>query len=300
MRRYGFIYNPRSGDGQRRSLVHAAEAVLREAGQEVLEFGGNSDPAKAARAALDAGCEVLIACGGDGTVNAVAAAVYQTEAVLAVLPIGTLNHFARDLGIHTLADSEAVLLNGVVRQIDVGFVNGNLFVNNSGVGIYPVMVREREKVQRLGIPKWPAFLWAFVKTAVRMPFMRLRIDSDGHHTARHTSFLFVGNSAYSLEGKGLGSRNSLSAGVLTVCTAHDVGFFGLIRFAVRALFGTLRQDRDFVAFPAKRLTVHRKRRFHVSLDGEVRRLKSPLEYSINPSALRVLGPALVSGEANQQ
>ena len=78
--------------------------------------------------------------------------------------------------------------------------------------------------------------------------------------------------------------------MLTVCTAHDVGIFGLARFAVRALFGTLREDRDFVAFPAKRLTVHRKRRFHVSLDGEVRRLKSPLEYSIKPGALRVLGP----------
>jgi diacylglycerol kinase family enzyme len=291
VRCYGFIYNPRSGDGHRLALLHESEERLRAAGFEVREYLCEGDPAVSARAALHQGCDVLVACGGDGTVNAVASVAFGSEAVLAVLPIGTLNHFAKDMGIHSVSEARQVLAAGVARPVDAGFVNGHIFVNNSGVGIYPAAVREREKVQKSGIPKWTAFLFASLKTAVRMPFMRLRIDADGRRMARSTSFLFVGNNVYQLEGTSLGTRASLQAGVLGVCTARDAGVAGLFRIAVRAVLGTLRQDRDFLAFTAKKLTVHRGRHFHVSLDGEVIRMKSPLEYSVAPGALRVLGPS---------
>ncbi len=291
MRCYGFIYNPRSGASRRLSLLHAAEEQLRKAGFGVREYLCDGDPGEGARAALRDGCDVLVACGGDGTVNATAAVVYGSAATLAVLPFGTLNHFAKDLGIHTVIEGQNVLLSGTERQIDVGMVNDRVFVNNSSIGMYPVMVREREKVRRSGIPKWTAFGLAFLITAARMPFMRLRIDADGRRMARSTSFLFVGNNVYELAGKSLGTRSTLQAGVLGVCTARDVGVIGLCRIAVRAFLGTIREDRDFLAFTAHKLSVHRRRHFHVSLDGEVVRMKAPLEYSIVPGALRVLGPA---------
>ena len=296
MRCYGFIYNPRSGDGRRLSLLHAAEERMRSAGFDVREYLCDGDPGIGAHAAVRDGCDVVVACGGDGTVNATAAAVFSAQetggsaATLAVLPFGTLNHFAKDLGIHTLHEAQNVLLSGTERLIDVGMVNGRLFVNNSGIGMYPVMVRERERVRRSGMPKWAAFGLAFLLTSARMPFMRLRIDADGRRMARATSFLFVGNNVYELAGKSLGTRSTLQGGVLGVCTARDVGIFGLCRIAVRAFLGTLRQERDFLAFTAQKLTVHRRRHFHVSLDGEVVRMKAPLEYSIVPGALRVLGP----------
>jgi diacylglycerol kinase family enzyme len=291
VRCYGFIYNPRSGDGRRLTLLHESEAGLRAAGFEVREYFCEGDPAVGARAALQQGCDVLVACGGDGTVNAVASVVVGSETTLAVLPLGTLNHFAKDMGIHSVNEARQVLVTGVARAVDAGFVNGYVFVNNSGVGIYSAAVRERERAQKSGLPKWIAFVFASLKTAVHMSFMRLRIDADGRRMARLTSFLFVGNNVYRLEGTSLGTRASLQAGVLGVCTARDVGVAGLFRIAVRAMLGTVGQDRDFLAFTAKKLIVHRGRHFHVSLDGEVIRMKSPLEYSIAPGALRVLGPA---------
>jgi len=95
---------------------------------------------------------------------------------------------------------------------------------------------------------------------------------------------------YALEGKSLGSRRSLDQGVLGVCTARHVGPTGLFRLAVRALLGTIRQDRDFIAFTATKLVVNKRTRFHVSLDGEVLRMQGPLEYSVQPRAIRVLAP----------
>ena len=275
-------------------LLRAAGERLRTEGCTVREYISKGDPAEEARAAIREGCDVVVAFGGDGTVSAVAGAAQGSEAVLAVLPLGTLNHFAKDLGIRSFAEAEQVLLTGSVRQIDAGLVNGHLFVNNSGMGIYPVMVLEREKVRKSGIPKWPAFVMAFLKTAAKMPFMRLRIEADGHAMGGSTPFLFVGNNVYGLEGKSLGSRASLDQGVLGVCTARHVGVTGLLRIAVRALLGTIGQDRDFIALTARGLTVNRRGRFHVSLDGEVCRMTGPLEYSIAPRAIRVLSPGVLS------
>ena len=295
MRCYGFIYNPRSGDGRRLELLRGVKKNLRATGVEVREYLAAGDPAAEARTAVRDGCDVVVACGGDGTVNGTASAVRGSGAVLGVLPLGTLNHFAKDLGIHGLAQAEQVLLTGTVREIDAGFVNGRLFVNNSGIGIYPVMVLEREKVRKAGIPKWPAFAWAFLRTAGKMPFMQLRIDADGVPMARSTPFLFVGNNEYAVEGKSLGTRPRLDGGLLGVYTARHIGPTGLARIAFRALLGTIRHDRDFIAFTAKRLTVERKGRIHVSLDGEVCRLTGPLRYSIGPGAIRVLAPDVDRG-----
>src|SRR5205823_6168512 len=110
-----------------------------------------------------AGCDVLVACGGDGTVNAVAQVAKDRDALLGVLPVGTLNHFAKDLGIYSLPDAEQALLAGQIRKIDAGRVNGHLFINNSGIGIYPMIVLERERARKAGLPKWPAFAVACVR-----------------------------------------------------------------------------------------------------------------------------------------
>ena len=296
MRCYGFIYNPRSGSGHRPALLRASVERLRAAGHEVREYLCDSDrdgdPSQAAEAAVRDACGVLVACGGDGTVNAVARVAKTHHLVLGVLPFGTLNHFAKDLGIHGTAHAEQVLLAGHIREIDAGLVNGRLFLNNAGIGIYPMMVLERERVQKAGIPKWPAFVAACVKIVLKMPFRRLCIKADGVRLARTTPFLFVGNNVYSIEGKSLGRRACLDAGVLGVCTARHVGPAGLFRFALRALMGTLRQDRDFTALTTTKLTVERKRRraLHVSRDGEVCRMRLPLEFSTVPRAIQVLAP----------
>jgi diacylglycerol kinase family enzyme len=299
VRCYGFIYNPRSGDGHRRDLLLLSAERLRAQGKQVREYLADGEPGKQVDAALYDGCDVIVACGGDGTVSSVAHALHERRgastnpaAVLGVLPLGTLNHFAKDLGIFGMADAERILLTGQVREIDAGMVNGRLFVNNSGIGIYPMMVLERERVRKAGVPKWPAFVLACIKILLNLPFLRLRLEADGVRLARHTPFLFVGNNVYTVQGKKLGRRRHLDEGLLGIYTARHVGPTGLFRIALRALLGTIRQDRDFTALTAKHLLVsgRPKRPLHVSLDGEVCRMKAPLEYSVLPQALRVLAP----------
>lgn len=294
MRCYGFIYNPRAGDGHRSELLRQSAERLRAQGKTVIEYLTGADCGELVRSAVRDGCEVIVACGGDGTVNSVAEALWlnKESALLGVLPLGTLNHFAKDLGISGMAEAERVLLEARVAEIDAGVVNGRLFVNNSGIGIYPMMVLEREKVRKTGMPKWPAFVVACIRTILKLPFQRLHLEADGVRIARSTPFLFVGNNVYTVEGKSLGRRNRLDQGVLGICTARHIGPTGLFRIAVRALMGTVSQDRDFTALTARKLTVRRtrRRRVHVSLDGEVCRMRLPLEYSIARRAIQVLAP----------
>jgi diacylglycerol kinase family enzyme len=296
--RYGLIYNPRSGDGHRSGLLTSSWERLRSEGNEVFEYAVEGDPGEAAKMAIRNDCDVIVACGGDGTVSAVAHALWASaesgarRAVLGVLPFGTLNHFAKDLGINSVEQAQTVLLGDSVREVDAGLVNGRLFVNNSGIGIYPMMVLEREKVQKAGLPKWPAFLVACVRTLVKMPFQHLHLEADGVRLDRATPFLFVGNNEYAIEGKSLGRRKQLDGGVLGIYVARRIGTMGLFRIALRAVMGTVRQDRDFTALTAQKLTVRRRRSraMHVSMDGEVCRMKPPLEYSLAPRAIRVLAP----------
>ncbi len=265
---------------------------IRSFGHEVARFECRPESAEPVARALKAGFRVIVACGGDGTVSGVAAAVYRTEATLGVFPLGTLNHFARDLGIRNPVVAEQVLLSGRIRHIDAASLNGRLFINNSGIGIYPAMVREREVVRRLGIPKWPAFVIACLKALAHLPFLRLHLEIDGRRLSRVTPFLFVGNNVYQTEGFSLGRRPRLDAGKLVIFTARHSGPTGLIRIAFRALMGSIRRERDFTELTAEQLTVRTKRpvRMHVSLDGELSRMTTPLKYSILPAALRVLVP----------
>jgi diacylglycerol kinase family enzyme len=292
LRRFGFIFNSRAGPGHHAALIQSAMAGIRALGDEAHQYECHSSPAEPVAHAIRDECTVIVACGGDGTVSGVAAAIRDSHLPLGVFPLGTLNHFAKDLGIHSIAEAEHVLLKGRVREIDTGAVNGRLFINNSGIGIYPAIVLEREKVRRSGIPKWPAFLIASIRALIRLPFLRLHLEADGLHLARITPFLFVGNNVYETEGRSIGTRAKMDEGLLGVCTARHHGPTGLIRIAFRALAGTVRQDRDFTLLTVRRLTVRTRRRaeLDVSLDGELWRLRPPLHYSVLPRALRVLVP----------
>ena len=288
------MLNRKSGAVDRSTDFRESQARLRAAGFDVREFESEGNPRLAALQAVEAGCNVVVACGGDGTVNAVASAVHGSAAALGVLPFGTLNHFAKDLGISTFEAAMQALLHGPERPVDAGFVNGHIFLNNSGVGAYPAMVRERERVRRSGIPKWPAFLLACLRTLFRMPFQRLRIEADGRSVSTTTPFVFIGNNVYALQGKSTGTRARLDQGILGVCSAVRVSPLGMVRLALRTMLGTLRDDRDLVTFTASQLTIRRKRALHVSLDGEVIRMKGTLHYSIDPRSIRVLVPPAAS------
>jgi diacylglycerol kinase family enzyme len=289
-----------SEDDERARAVEAAFAAC-EVEARVAVARDGEEMTELARRALSNGARAVVAGGGDGTVGLVAGALVGTDRPLGVLPLGALNHFAKDLRIPlTLEEAARNICEGQTVSVDVGEVNGRIFVNNSSLGLYPRIVRRREKLQeRDGSGKWAAFLRASAAVLRRYPFMNVRLDADGHEIARKTPFVFVGNNEYQVENLQLGARSCLDAGHLSLYVAHRTGRLGLLRLALSAFFGRLREAHDFDALCAREIWVETRRpkRLPVATDGEVSVLSTPLHYRIRPGALKVIVPKDVNQEA---
>lgn len=289
------IVNAGAGPGHDRGAADALRGQLAQAGLDaelVLADGGEAMIA-AARRALDGGARLVAAGGGDGTVNAVASMMVDSGVHFGVLPMGTLNHFAKDLGIPLELDAAVRnLAEGRACAVDVGEVNGRIFLNNSGLGLYPDIVHDREKQQRrLGRGKWPAALWAAVSALRRYPFLSMRLRVEGERLARRTPFVFIGNNVYKLQGLAIGERERLDGRTLSLYVAQYPTRLGLLRFAFLALCGRLAEERDFDVVLAPEMEIEtRHRRMRVATDGEVTLMETPLRYRVRPGALQVLVP----------
>lgn len=260
-----------------------AHVSLAHSGEEIADL---------ARQVAASDAEIIVAGGGDGTISSVAAEIIGANKILGILPLGTLNHFAKDLQIPIeLEGAVQTIIAGDTIEVDYGEVNGRIFLNNSSLGLYPNIVRERDKKQRLGRGKWPAFLWAALSVMRRYPFLEIRLEVEGEQLILKTPFIFVGNNEYLMETLNIGGRARLDAGKLSLYVTNRVGRLGLIRLALRALFGGLRQEKDFLALQAEEIWLGtRHRRLRVALDGEVTVMAPPLQYRIHRRGLRVLAP----------
>ena len=234
-----------------------------------------------------------IAAGGDGTVNTVAQAVAGSPRPMGVLPIGTLNHFARDLGLPLdLAAAAQVIAAGHTRPVDAAQVNGRIFVNNSSLGAYPAMVLDRERMKKSGRGKWSALLLASARAFLRFRRLTVEMSAEGRQRCCTTPFLFVGNNVYCLDGVHLGRREHLTAGTLALHLAPGATRAGVLRMALAALFSRLKHVPEYEEFLVPEFTVHvrGRRRLRVSFDGEVQRIPGPLHFRTLPGALNVLAP----------
>lgn len=243
-------------------------------------------------AAGDAG--IIAAGGGDGTVSAVASEIMGTDKVLAVLPLGTLNNFSKDLQIPAdLAEAVALIAANNVQKIDVGEVNGRMFVNNSSIGLYPSIVKSRVAQQnRLGRGKWSAAFWAAWKVIRIAPLLKVKLEIDEKIFRRKTPFVFVGNNEYEMDFFNIGRRSKMDDGNLSVYFVKRGGRWGLIMLILRTVFGRLRQARDFEEIKTAEISIEtRKKRLLVAFDGEIAHLETPLNYRIHPLALSVIVPA---------
>ena len=212
---------------------------------------------------------------------------------MGVLPVGTLNHFARDLGLPLkLEEAIGVIAAGGRRSVDVGQVNGAIFVNNSSIGVYPLMVLDRERMKKSGLNKWASLVWASTKSFVRFHCLRVKLEVNGETMHCRTPLVFVGNNEYCLDGARMGGRERLDGGRLAVYLAPGARRTSLLMMAFAALFGRLRQVPEFEQFQVEHFTVTTgRRKLRVSLDGEVRRMHGPLEYRILPRRLTVCAPS---------
>ena len=242
--------------------------------------------------AVERGMSLIIVGGGDGSVSAAAGAIAGSASRLGILPMGTLNHFARDLGISFDLDEAARLIaSGVERRVDLGKIGERPFINNVAIGLYPLMLVDREAQQeRLGRSKRLAMLLASLRTMRRFHAQRLVLTIDGGESRTDTPLLFVGNNDYRLAMPGAGQRDSLDEGRLCVMVMLSKSLPGFLAATLRALIG-LGRPADMEQWQARRLEVAgRGDRLTVAIDGETAMLETPFEITIRPRALRVAAP----------
>jgi diacylglycerol kinase family enzyme len=260
---------------------------------DIVDVNDNSDVSALARKALVENSKLVVAGGGDGTINAVAAALIGTDSVLGVLPLGTLNHFAKDLKIPLeLEAAVANIFHGEVALVDVGEVNGRIFLNNSSLGIYPGVVQKREEHQRRGHSKLVAFAKAAIFIFKRYSPLTVRTKLDETTTLPvSTPFVFVGNNRYQTAGLHIGERISLDGGTLWVCQAPHADRGKLLRLALQALIGRS-NPRELIIMETPEFWVRPKAKtLRVANDGELNRMDTPLHYRSRPRALRVMVPS---------
>jgi diacylglycerol kinase family enzyme len=254
------------------------------------------------------GYAAVIAGGGDGTINAVANATSGTRLAFGVLPLGTHNHFAKDLGIPTdLSQAISMLADSLqsrnIQPMDVAEVNGYLFLNFSGIGLHPLIVEQREE-DHAQIKRWRllrsilhkftkplAFLVSFMRSLSDFPVHRLTLVMDGgRRRVRVTPAVIICTNVHQMEVFGVTELSVPRRGVLNTYIACTPRITGLVRLLLAALTRRLKALREFESLAGSVLTISTRRRtLHVSVDGEILRLQTPLRYRIRREALRVIG-----------
>ena len=307
------LLNARAGN-QNATAVQLVADAFRAAGADVdVRPIEGASIAREAAAAVTRGSKVVVVAGGDGTVSAAAAALAGSDAALGILPLGTLNHFAKDLGIpHDLGEAARVIAAGRATSVDMGEVNGRLFINNASVGMYARLISERTAMQRIGRRKWLAHALAAVRVWRR--YRRLRVEirtgkgegerGKGEEERRgkgdegergkgkvRTPFVFVGNNQYQLSGLELGRRETLDGGRFHVCMAPGMSRGGVVRMIIAAVFGDVSIIEGFESFTAPSVTLDADvGRLEASIDGEAVMLDNPLTFHIRPRVLKVIVP----------
>jgi len=236
--------------------------------------------------------DVVVIGGGDGSVGAAAAALAGSETPLGILPLGTFNHFAKDLGLPTdLAGAAKVIAQAKIRAVDVGEINGHVFVNAASLGIYPYLAAARGH-HPWGRHRGLARIWALLSTLARLlwrlPRPRLRLVLPEVDGWRKTPCLFIGNNLYALDPFASAWRSRLDGGELGIYLVNSERRFTLLSLVCRAALGRLDPGLDLTLIRAEAVTIRAKRRIRVALDGETLKLRAPLHCRIRPHALRVL------------
>lgn len=292
--KFGVVINQHTAAGRDEAIAKDIRATFAEKGVEaVVRLCPSKELAAAARLLLDEHVEAIVAGGGDGTVSTIAEVCVRASVPLGVLPLGTRNHFGRDLQLpRSTLESIGCIAAGATRRVDVGSVNGRIFINNSSIGAYPRAVEQRDDLRhRFGLRKHLAGMIATLRIFSQRPVIDAVVELDGE-TQRHTGpFVFVGNNVYSVKLFSMNLRSSLSAGKLCVYTARCNGVSGLLRLLWLSLWNRLEQSRDFEMRCGSEAVIRlQKRTVRVSKDGEVLRMETPLHYKIEPNALEVFAP----------
>ena len=270
------------------ALGAGIEAAFAEAGREiVLEL---LEPSQIASAITrHAAAPVIVVGGGDGTLGAAAAALVHSTTALAILPLGTRNHLARQLGVPLdLADAARLSVTGQRRRIDLGTAGARIFVNNASFGIYARFVRQREA---RGGPKWLSSIPAAWHALRNLRAQAFALSVDGRKGRLETPLLFVGNNPYTMQAGSVGERETLNEGKLALYAVAAQRSRQLLGFGLRAMLGLARPERDFQAvLEADEIVIEGDGWIEGAFDGELAVMALPLRLRSLPGALGVVSP----------
>lgn len=297
-----FIVNAASGSAGEQAKRDAIEAALTSAGRAgELRFAPASELAQVARAAAAqalATRSAIVAVGGDGTINAVAQAAYATGCAMGVVPQGTFNYFARTYGLPAEPGAAVhALLRATPQPVQVGRVNGTVFLVNASVGLYPELLEDRETYKlRFGRSRLVAFGAGLVTLMRQHRQLTLRIDQGGTLRSVRTPTLFIGNNRLQLEQIGLPQAGRVEAGSIAAVMLKPIGTWAMLWLLARGAFGSLGEADDVESFAFRQMTVTPPgRRIKVAFDGEVSWMNAPLRFEVAARPLWLL-KSVVEGE----
>ncbi len=248
---------------------------------------GPGDAEAQAERAVQQGYDTIVAAGGDGTINEVVNGIGTASVALGILPMGTVNVFALELGIpFNLEAAWKVIRAHKVRAIDLASANGHLFVQMAGIGLDAQIV-QRNSRQIKSVLGPLSYLLTATKVAAEKP-PRLRVSSQGHPTVEG-SFVLVGNGRLYGGPFALFNEANMQDGLLDICVFRHMDYLALIRYFRGALFGSLSKFTDVHYFKTRDLLVKADRHVPFEADGELAG-HAPVEFSIRRKKLRVLVP----------
>jgi diacylglycerol kinase family enzyme len=245
------------------------------------------------RAALESDVDVIIAGGGDGTLNTIANVVAGSGKAYGVLPLGTHNHFAKDLGMPLdLEPAIDAMARGQIIDLPVGEVNGRIFLNFSALGFHPELIRHREAQRKArDRRKWTAMIVALFRVFTRFPIIRVYLKTRDRLIKRNTPSVIVCNNPHQMKVFGVESASVPERGLLNVYLARSSSRLSMTWLFIRAAFGRLDQAKNFEAMALPEVTIDSRRHSaRVSIDGEVTDMRPPLRYKVRETGLRVLVP----------
>ena len=290
-KKFYFIVNPEAGKGKKLSFIPEIQTFCRE---HKLEYEKvlTKEPKEATRLAREAAknFEVVVAVGGDGTISEVAAGIYDTPAVLGILPTGSGNDFAPMVGISkNLKKALRTLINGHVRNVDLGIVNGKyIFVNGMGVGFDGEAAARVRKYLKY-FPGYPGYLAAVLRTLVTYRFRKARIVLDDNEVMEKKILLIATCNGTQYGG---GFRVAPSAeiddGLFTVCQIDKMGRFYALRNIPKIMKGTHLKLPEVHTFTAKKVSIESSHNMQAQLDGELLPLMKKFEIEMMPGKLSVL------------
>ena len=264
-------------------------------GSKVHATAAAGDARALARDAVKRGYRVVVAAGGDGTINSVAQATLGSGCFFGVVPLGTFNYFSRAHGIPSDVQASCqILLHARAFEVQVGLVNDRVFLVNASIGLYPELLEEREQAkQDLGRSRWVALGAAFATLLRPHRGLRVEVETKQRREIVVTQALFVGNNRLQLARVGIPEGELLERHRLAAVVLRPVSVLGMLGLIVRAVLGRLGEAARVRSFAFEGMTVRSRfgtRRFKVATDGEVEWSMSPLKFRIAPHPLLLLRP----------